>query len=240
MGASRTEGEEGYDPEAYENEAPRHQVTIPQGFWLGRFPVINIQYQAFVSAAGAEELYSFRKPAFSAPKHPVVGVNWNDAMAYCRWLSSQVEGAEVDLLTEAEWEWAARGEDGRRYPWGNEPPGNERAHFQAKSTAPVGDHPLGRGPFGAEDQAGNVWEWCKSVYRAYEDRPRTDDCHLDDTPGNECDTADEAPRVLRGGAWWLNPRDLRVVLRLGRVPKRWGRFIGFRLVFRSPSTGFVP
>ncbi|MBX2803372.1 MAG: SUMF1/EgtB/PvdO family nonheme iron enzyme, partial [Myxococcales bacterium] len=148
------------------DEQPVHWVTIERGFWLGRFPVTNAQYRAYVAATGAAESPGFRMEGFDAPEQPVVMVSWHDAMGFCRWLSDELLELSVDLPTETEWEWAATSDDGRQYPWGNEPADESRAWFsptrvgERDHTATVGEHPGGAGPFGAEDQAGNVWEWC--------------------------------------------------------------------------------
>jgi formylglycine-generating enzyme required for sulfatase activity len=104
--------------------------------------------------------------AFSAPRHPVVGVSWDDAKAFCAWRGAR-------LPREAEYERAMRGDDDRTYAWGNEPPTPELAAFGRAldwgTTDEVGTHPKGRGPYGHDDLAGNVWEWCEDEYdpRAY-------------------------------------------------------------------------
>ncbi len=224
---SGAEGEDGHDPEAYGDERPRHRVRIPQGFWLGRFPVTNGQYAAFVRGAGAREPFSMLSGGFDAPDQPVLEVDWREAMAFCAWWSGQPGAAPADLPTEAEWEWATRGPEGRRYPWGDEAPDPSRACYASPRPTPVGAHPAGRGPFGAEDQAGNAWEWTRSVARPYRAHDRIDHCQEDDTTG-------DAPRVLRGGSWFDPSRDLRAADRLRDLPGRRVRDFGFRVVFRSP------
>ena len=100
--------------------------------------------------------------------HPVVNVSWKDAVAFCRWLS-QASGKTIRLPTEAEWEKAARGDDGRIYPWGDEPPTKELCNFSNNvgDTTPVGQYPAGASLCGALDMAGNVWEWTGSLYGPY-------------------------------------------------------------------------
>ena len=145
--------------------------------------------------------------------HPVVQVSARDAAAYCAWRG-------LRLPTEREWEFAARGTDGRRYPWGDQPPGeggSRRANYGAENccaadasdgflrTAPVGSFPVGRSPFGLEDMAGNVWEWTSSAY------------------------ADSGGEVaLRGGGWGNDPYGLRSSYRHGNPPDIGLDMVGFR------------
>ncbi|MCK6508008.1 SUMF1/EgtB/PvdO family nonheme iron enzyme, partial [Myxococcota bacterium] len=185
MGASREPGP-GHDPDAYDVEGPPHTVTLSQPFGLGRFPVTNAQYRRYVQARGAPEPGSFRQAGFDDPDMPVTGVSWEDAVGFCAWASA-VSGVTVRLPTEAEWEWAARGPRGGRYPWGNEPaPDLEHAWYGAygwdaaamkwkeelgehrdrvKGPSVVGGRPAGASECGAEDLAGNVWEWCQDAWR---------------------------------------------------------------------------
>lgn len=144
--------------DAYSGEQPVHWVRI-SSFWLAETPVTNRQYAVFLEKTGTMEPVYWRDRRFSSPDQPVVGVSWKDAEEFCLWLSS-ASGCRVTLPSEAQWEFAARGTDGREYPWGYEPPDETRACFNATQPALVGSFPAGRGPFGTLDQAGNVREWC--------------------------------------------------------------------------------
>src|SRR5204862_2991794 len=106
---------------------------------------------------------SFADRRFNDPAQPVVTVSWDDAAAFMRWLTGKLVGIVARLPTEAEWEYAARGTDGRRYPWGNEPPDASRATFGLSGDsgpAVVGHPPGGVGPYGGHDLAGHALEWC--------------------------------------------------------------------------------
>ncbi len=147
--------------------------------------------------------------------HPVLCVSWNDARAYAQWLSKKT-GKRYRLPTEAEWEKAARGTDGRTYPWGDEP--DERRAIVGRgmkwaATEPVGSLPDGASPYGLLDMAGNVWEWTASWYGAY--------------PGPATDGTE---RVLRGGSY-ASPglRWARCASRSRSRPSRRQAHIGFRI-----------
>ena len=125
-------------------------------FELARTPVTNAQYERFVAEAGATA-----PPHWPAPAdHPVTFVDWHEAAAFCAWAGGR-------LPTEAEWEKAARGTDGRTYPWGDEEDESRAAvgaGIKHGSTSPVGSHPDGASPYGLLDMAGNVWEWTSTEY----------------------------------------------------------------------------
>ncbi|MEL6348307.1 MAG: SUMF1/EgtB/PvdO family nonheme iron enzyme [Myxococcota bacterium] len=135
-------------------------------FSMSRHPVTNAEYHRFVQDSGytptvahpSPERYlshwSQMGPPQSLQNHPVVFVSWHDAAAYCAW-------AELTLPTERMWEYAARGSDGRRYPWGSARPTPQRAQIHRKSTAAVGSFPTIRTAFGCEDMIGNISEWCQ-------------------------------------------------------------------------------
>jgi formylglycine-generating enzyme required for sulfatase activity len=155
-----------------------------------------------------------------------VNVSWDDAVAFCKWLS-QATGRTFRLPTEAEWEKAARGDDGRIYPWGNE---WEVTRLNGESmhggTTPVGQFsPAGDSPFGLADASGNVWEWCADWYadKTYERRARA---MARDPKG----PADGEGCVVRGGAFDSSPRHLRCAHRNWYYPFNARKNVGFRVV----------
>ncbi len=161
------------------DERPRHRVELPACF-IDRTPVTIRQFAVFLNAMGptgseGERFYDIddddarihwtdgewaADPGYG--HHPVVEVSWSGARKYCAWAGRR-------LPTEAEWEKAASGTDGRRFPWGASPPDLSRGQFQAgwNETAPVGSFPRGASPDGVLDLSGNVWEWVSSIYRSY-------------------------------------------------------------------------
>ncbi|HEX3476200.1 MAG TPA: SUMF1/EgtB/PvdO family nonheme iron enzyme [Kofleriaceae bacterium] len=206
MGSSKTRGVPGYDWGAYDDEMPAHPVQLT-GFWMGVYPVTNEQYVRFMAETGQPAPRSFSDRRFNDPAQPVVMVSWDDAVAFTKWLTGKLAGIVARLPTEAEWEYAARGTDGRRYPWGNERPDGSRATFGLPSDsgcpAVVGHTPGGVSPFGVHELAGNVWEWCLDAWaaRCAEIEGSVDPCHQGDTRGGS--------RVVRGGSWLDQARFLR-------------------------------
>jgi formylglycine-generating enzyme required for sulfatase activity len=210
-----------FDPEASVHESPVHQVTL-QGFRIRRFPVTVQEFEAFIVDKGystheywLEGFGQFEAPEDweqqkEHPNRPVVGVNWFEATAYCAWVGGR-------LPTEAEWERAARGPDGARYPWGNEPPLDpSRANYAQRCPTPVGLYPKGNTAEKVCDMLGNVYEWCGDWYTPYEAGMR-----VDPGVGKE--------KVLRGGSWNnRDPRNIRVSSRNGNEPPNRSATIGFR------------
>ncbi len=218
------------------NEKPQHRVYL-DGYWIGRTEVTNAQYGQFVDAGGysqreywTDEGWQWKESQGSSgpslwtdavrgqADYPVAGVSWYEAAAYARWAGAR-------LPSEAEWEKAARGTDGRTYPWGNSFDGT-RLNYCDKMctydwkdyavndgyvyTAPVGHYEGGASPYGALDMAGNVWEWAADWYGEtyYTASPQRN-------PGGP---GSGSYRVLRGGScfldaavvrcayrWWINP-----------------------------------
>jgi len=210
------------DELAFDDEKPQHEVYL-DAFWIGREPVTVRQFEAFVAATGHDAGLRWRRAAVGKPDHPVVRVRWYDAVVFCAWACG-VTGQTVMLPTEAQWEKAARGTDGRRYPWGNEAPDESRCNFNRNvgGTTPVGGYPAGASPYGALDMAGNVFEWVADWYGKdyYTMSPR------EDPLGAEC----ESRRVLRGGSWNLGARNVRASYRSLARPAYRARIVnlGFR------------
>jgi serine/threonine-protein kinase len=207
MGDTHGDGED--------DERPAHSVTVP-AFWLDRTEVTNAQFARFAKAARDSGLARGDRWILEAGKeqHPVVNIPWRVAVAYCRWAGKR-------LPSEAEWEYAARGTDGRKFPWGDAWD-DRRAGFGgnrgSQGAAPVGSYPTGISPFGALDMAGNVWEWVSTLYRPY---PYI--------TGDGRESASPQDRhVLRGGSWALNPWDLRASNREFGEPGYRSVYIGFR------------
>jgi formylglycine-generating enzyme required for sulfatase activity len=221
------------------DERPAHIVSVPE-FEIDRLPVSNAQFALFlqqVGAAGAASQHYFDSDDADArvhrrdgswradagyDDHPVVEASWAGANAYCRFLGKR-------LPTEAEWEKAARGVDGRRYPWGDAAPSSTHARFGSgyNQTAPAGTHPAGASPYGALDMAGNVWQWVSSAYRPYP--YREDD-------GRE-DPASDTVRGTRGGGHDSTRSELRTTERgrkLSRAPAAGHHNIGFRCARSRP------
>ena len=211
---------------AHDHEKPQHTVEIPYDYWIGKYPVTNEQFARFVSASG----YKFDQGQWQTKAdHPVVGVWWRDAMAYCQWLNETLRGELKDLTlglpTEAEWEKAARGTQGNEWPWGNEWDQNKcnSAEGSKGSTTPVGAYsPQGDSPYGAADMAGNVWEWCHSRWEPYPYQA---------TDGRESELGDSG-RVVRGGSWYYTQDYARCAHRGYDRPDSRSDYRGFRcLVF---------
>jgi formylglycine-generating enzyme required for sulfatase activity len=166
-------------------------------FMVGKYPVTNAEYAAF----------DYREILPGKENHPAVYVSWHDAVAYCAWLSDK-EGKACRLPTEEEWEKAARGIDGRVYPWGDEFHESRCNSSEAgiQDTTPVNTYPSGASPYGVYDMVGNVWEWTSSLYS--ENDPR---------------------RVVRGGAFHYVQWFVRCVYRGWSYPDGGNDFLGFRV-----------
>ncbi len=225
------------DTMAFENERwslDRNQGTLNLPiFFIGRYEVTVAQFGAFVEATG----YKFDREALhGAPDHPVVYVSWTDALAYSRWLQDQLknspqtpaqlrtllrEGWQVSVPSEAQWEKAARGIDGRIFPWGNKAT-REHANFRSAGTTPVGNFNCPACAFNLSDMSGNVWELTRSVYRPY--------------PFNASDSADshaDALFVMRGGSFSDADNTIRAAVRGGIDPGARRAFIGFRVAITA-------
>jgi formylglycine-generating enzyme required for sulfatase activity len=195
-------------------EAPRTELWVP-AFAIARTPITVAQWRLFAAQSGR-----YGASSVLPPDHPIDAVSWQDANGFCRWLSARA-GYAVRLPTETQWERAARGGDGREYPWGEayaSGSGN-LADLGIGHTTPVGSFPRGMSPFGVLDLAGNVDEWTGSLYAPYPDAPA-------DVPSVEAWAND--PHITRGGAF-CHHRDLaRCARRHGLYRPHLGA--GFRIV----------
>ncbi|MGB8645523.1 MAG: formylglycine-generating enzyme family protein [Anaerolineae bacterium] len=235
-------GSSGADKSARANEKPQHMVYLDE-YFIGKYPVTVVQFAAFVQATGYEPMPEkhgdWQSPggpeSETRGNHPATFVNWEDAVAFCEW-ASRVTGRTVRLPTEAEWEKAARGTDGRLYPWGNTFDSdllNRRPAFKGDSM-PVGSHPGGASPYGALDMLGNVSEWCADRYAAdyYKNSP------LQNPTGPDVAHEDaEHQRVVRGGSFDIIQGYARCAYRDNYFPYLRDDFQGFRVaVSLAPNT----
>jgi len=202
---------------AFADERPQETLWLA-GFAMGQYPVTVAQFAVFLNATDYK--CEAEKDVVGKGDFPVSGVGRRDAAAFCRW-AAQVAGRPIRLPSEAEWEKAARGSDGRLYPWGNQRPDSTHCNIglhMRGTTIPGRYSPLGDSPYGCADMAGNVWQWTSSLYRPYP--YRADD-------GRE-DAATWGRRVLRGGCWYDHGRLVRSANRGSFNPTPWLDGIGFR------------
>ncbi|MGC4048412.1 MAG: SUMF1/EgtB/PvdO family nonheme iron enzyme [Paludibaculum sp.] len=235
MGAqARQAAEKRYDPEAKPDEGPVHEVDLA-AFAISRFPVTVGQYDRFVQDNGYARKAFWESGGygrFHTPSHwdqqlkqvnaPVTGVSWFEAAAYCAW-------AAVRLPSEAEWERAAAGLEGRIYPWGDAAPSQQHARFDSVHRDPtaVGLFPEGSTPEGVFELAGNVWEWVFDTYAKY--------AHAADRHDSET----QIRKAVRGGSYSNRSEFLRTSVRAWAAPgDRYSHFgaIGFRCA-RTPGQG---
>lgn len=213
-------------------------------YYTGVYPVTVEQYRCFIEANGYGDAsywsrtgWRWRKThnvelpggvalsePFLRPNHPQVNVSWYEANAFCAWLS-QYADCTVALPNEIEWEKAARGGDGRRYPWGETPPTDIHCNFDNGKghTTPVGIYPAGRSPFGCYDMAGNVWEWCGNIegplpYKNTGERENSETRSL---------------VTMRGGSWLSARQDLLTWQRGFNFPIIRQNILGFRVVLKT-------
>jgi formylglycine-generating enzyme required for sulfatase activity len=217
MGSPESEGDR------YNNEGPQHEVTIAKPFAVGQTEVTFAEWDACVAAgacAGASDSNNWGRG-----DRPVINVSWDDAKQYIAWLS-RITGKEYRLLTEAEWEYAARAGKTTTYSWGDEiGKGNANCdgcgtQWDRKGTAPVGSFKANA--FGLYDMHGNVFEWVEDPWHdGYEDAPVDGSAWLQDGDANS--------RVVRGGSWGYYPQILRVAYRSHLTTVKRGIDIGFRV-----------
>lgn len=206
--------------QALEDERPMHRV------WVGSVSmdlheVTTAQYAEFLAATHRLAPWQWNTVDLSQPSdRPVIGVDWSDADAYCRWKGKR-------LPTEAEWEKSARGTDGRLYPWGNQVPRKDLANFAlgarfsySQVLMPVQSYEQGKSPYGLYQMAGNVWEWVQDWYAAnyYEVSPER----------NPQGPEEGQFKVLRGGSWSDLPKYLLTYGRFKLLPETRNSYTGFR------------
>ena len=200
------------DSEAYDDESPEHTVYL-DSYWIYQYEVTNAQYRQCIE----DGVCSGTLGSYPENNSPAEFIDWYEADEYCSW-------AGGSLPTEAQWEKAARGTDGPTYPWGEASPTCSLANFYGCEGAavPVGSYPAGASPYGALDMAGNVWEWVADWYDA--------DYYQTSPSSNPTGPASGTYRVIRGGAWDDNERNLRASFRGRLSPGSSNLDDGFRCV----------
>ena len=201
------------------NEKPVHFVHLDE-YYISKYPVTVGQFKKFITATKHDAGNEWKEPGFiQTANHPVVCVSWNDAAAFCKWVGGR-------LPTEAEWEKAARGTDGRKYPWGNNSPDYDLCNygFNKDGTTAVGSYPKGASPYGVMDLSGNVWEWCSDWYNSG---------YVTSPSRNPQGPVSGYNRVSRGGCWLLNDIDsLRASFRGNNYPFLRNCLFGFRVIIK--------
>jgi formylglycine-generating enzyme required for sulfatase activity len=208
------------DKQALEDERPMHQVRL-SAFPIDLHEVTTEQYAAFLASGGREAPWQWAQVDLTLHgDRPVIGVNWHDADAYCRWKGKR-------LPTEAEWEKAARGTDGRPYPWGNQEPNKNLANFAlgarfsySQVLMPVRSYEPGRSPAGLYQMAGNVWEWVQDWYGG---------SYYQTSPDRDPQGPEQGQfKVVRGGSWSDLPKYLLTYGRFKLLPETRNSYTGFR------------
>ena len=215
-------------PDAQPIERPLTPTNI-SAFFMAKWPVTNVQYEVF------DPSHKAKRAPWADDKHPVVYVSHAEAVKFCEWLSKK-EGKKYRLPYEAEWEYAARGPEGRIYPWGPGLDYGDLANFADvnkklpwanpaidtgfAATSPVGSFRRGAGPFGTEDMAGNVFEWCAGSMFTYVGKEQT----------NPKGANDSVKRIYRGGSWKSRAGSLRGSSRGFNLEAYSANDVGFRVV----------
>jgi formylglycine-generating enzyme required for sulfatase activity len=200
------------------DELPQRIVYL-DAYMIGKYEVTNRQYIQCINAGVCRPLAALEFLEPEKMEFPVTSVDWEDANAFCRWYGYR-------LPTEAEWEKAARGEDGRIFPWGDQTPDCNRTTYREcnQGISPVGRYTSNASPYSVLDMAGNVWEWVADWYAAdyYENAPD------ENPPGPDGPEADAYRRVLRGGSALYGEYQLRTANRRPETPDTRNHNIGFR------------
>ena len=206
--------------QALEDERPKHQVWLAP-FFIDIHEVTTAQYASFLVATNRAAPWQWDTVNLALHSdRPVIGVDWLDADAYCRWKGKR-------LPTEAEWEKSARGTDGRLYPWGNWVPNKDLANFAlgarfsySQVLMPVRSYEHGKSPYGLYHMAGNVWEWVQDWYAVN---------YYDISPGQNPQGPEQGQfKVLRGGSWSDLPKYLLTYGRFKLPPETRNSYTGFR------------
>jgi formylglycine-generating enzyme required for sulfatase activity len=204
---------------ATDDETPKHTVNL-DAFWIDRTEVTNAQYKQCVQAGKCMASDFASESKYMGDTQPVIGMEWEDAANYCQWVGRQ-------LPSEAQWEKAARGTDGRLYPWGDQKPTCDITVYAPKptdhgcgqeTTWPVGSKPQGASPYGALDMGGNVFEWVQDTYAGY---PGT--TYQDPQYG-------QGFHIVRGGSWFEDARYVTTTLRQKHMQGASYTDVGFRCV----------
>lgn len=203
-------------------EDPAHDVYL-SAYYIDRFEVTNAAYAEYLEATGQKRKPRYwDDPQFNQPRQPVVGVSWKEAQAYCRWRGKR-------LPTEAEWEKAARGKRPVKYPWGDSDPTADKVNYnnEVGKTAPVGSYEAGQSDYGVHDLSGNVAEWVQDWHWAeyYLFSPKKD------PQGPEKGHY----KIIRGGNWQNNKKDVRLTYRNATVPSLRQDTVGFRCAASVPE-----
>jgi serine/threonine-protein kinase len=210
-----------------DDEQPQHTVYL-DAFWIDRTEVTNNQYQKCVEAGACTAPEESKSRTYYGntifDEYPVLYVDWNQASAYCQWAGAR-------LPTEAQWEKAARGTEGRSYPWGNSGPDDNKVNFNCSQcvgyTSQVGSYPDGASPYGALDMAGNASEWVADFYDRW--------YYTNSLASNPKGPDSGAFKVQRGGSWRDYAGDIRAADRGLSDPSNTSDKIGIRCAADSPE-----
>ncbi len=229
-----------WSKEAFHDEGPAHWVFL-DGYFIDKYEVSNQQYGEFMKTTGHGGPAYWDDPRLNTPNQPVVGVSWYDATAYCAFRGKR-------LPTESEWEHAARGPKGFKYPWGNAlDPTKSNYGLHREGTLPVGSVPEGASPYGLHHMSGNVFEWVQDWYDPtfYQKTPHPPNTQGPLKPvwlGGTGTYVDRltvgAKRVIRGGSWTASEASITTTHRFWNHPANnsYGVGLGFRCAQTAPHS----